>query len=155
MSLKKKGWVLPNNVLWRIYVAGNDKTHLDLHVKCPTFLADFNQIWSFLVDFHNQIWILLVDFHNQIWSFFVDFHNQIWSFSVDFHTSSQYQIARKSESRRRAETSGQTDIDRQKDGRTDMTRVIGDPRDYEKGPKQLTGLNISTEISKLIFSLTK
>ena len=36
-----------------------------------------------------------------------------------------------------------------------MTKAIGDPRDYEKAPKQLTGLNISTEISKLRFSLTK
>jgi hypothetical protein len=30
--------------LWQIYVAGNNKTHLGLHVKCLIF-SDFNEIW--------------------------------------------------------------------------------------------------------------
>jgi hypothetical protein len=38
-------------LLWLFNVAGNDKTLLCLHVKCPTILPHFNQIWSFLKDF--------------------------------------------------------------------------------------------------------
>jgi hypothetical protein len=37
-------------LLWRIYVAGNNKTYLCLEVKCPIFLFSFNQIWSFSTD---------------------------------------------------------------------------------------------------------
>ena len=33
-------------LLWRFNVAGNDQTYLDLQVKCPIFLPDFNQIWT-------------------------------------------------------------------------------------------------------------
>jgi hypothetical protein len=33
--------------LWRIYMAGNNQTHLNLQEKCPIFLSDFNQIWNF------------------------------------------------------------------------------------------------------------
>ena len=29
---------------WRLYVAGNNKTYLDVRVKCPIFFSDFNQI---------------------------------------------------------------------------------------------------------------
>jgi hypothetical protein len=32
--------------LWRIYVASNNTTYLDLHVKCPIFLSHFKQIRS-------------------------------------------------------------------------------------------------------------
>jgi hypothetical protein len=38
-------------LLRQIYVAGNNKTYLGLHVKCPILLSDFNQIWSFSTDF--------------------------------------------------------------------------------------------------------
>jgi len=31
-------------LLWRIYVASNNKTYLGLHVKFHTFLSDSNQI---------------------------------------------------------------------------------------------------------------
>ena len=41
-------------LLWQIRVAGNSKTNLKLHVKCPIFLSDFNQIWSFSADFHQS-----------------------------------------------------------------------------------------------------
>jgi hypothetical protein len=30
--------------LWRIYVAGNNKTYSGLHEKCPIFLSDFNYV---------------------------------------------------------------------------------------------------------------
>ena len=26
--------------------------YLDLHVKCPTFLTNFNKIWLFMIDFN-------------------------------------------------------------------------------------------------------
>lgn len=39
--------------MWRFNVAGNNKTHLGLQVKYPTFLSDFNHIWIFLVKFSN------------------------------------------------------------------------------------------------------
>ena len=35
---------------WRIYVAGNNRTYFDLHVKRPIFLFDFNQIPFFSTD---------------------------------------------------------------------------------------------------------
>jgi hypothetical protein len=31
------------DILWRFYIAGNNKIHLGLHVKCPTFVLDFTQ----------------------------------------------------------------------------------------------------------------
>ena len=31
-------------ILWQFDVAGNNKTSLGLHVKCPIFLHNFNQI---------------------------------------------------------------------------------------------------------------
>jgi hypothetical protein len=34
-----------------IYVAGNNKTFLRLRVKCPLYLSDCYQIWSFSTDF--------------------------------------------------------------------------------------------------------
>jgi hypothetical protein len=40
--------------LWPIYVAGNNKECLGLHVKCPKFLPEFDQIWSFSADFHKN-----------------------------------------------------------------------------------------------------
>jgi hypothetical protein len=29
--------------------------YLDLYVKCPTFLSDFAQIWTCLIDFHKSL----------------------------------------------------------------------------------------------------
>ena len=40
--------MLHRNVLWRIYVAGNNETYFGLHVMCPTCLSDFNKILKFL-----------------------------------------------------------------------------------------------------------
>jgi hypothetical protein len=37
-------------VLCRVYAAGNNETFSGLHVNCPTFLSDFNQIWSSWTD---------------------------------------------------------------------------------------------------------
>jgi hypothetical protein len=34
---------MQKNNLWRIYVASNNKTYLDIHVKFHTFLSDSNQ----------------------------------------------------------------------------------------------------------------
>jgi hypothetical protein len=46
-------------LLWQLYVAGNNKTYLGLHIEGPIFPSDFNQIRSFSTDFHkilqNQI----------------------------------------------------------------------------------------------------
>jgi hypothetical protein len=37
----------PEGILWKLYVARNNKTNLDLHVKClGIFISDFNQIWN-------------------------------------------------------------------------------------------------------------
>lgn len=38
-------------LLRRIYVVGDYKTHLGLHVKCSIILSDFDQIWIFSSDF--------------------------------------------------------------------------------------------------------
>jgi hypothetical protein len=38
-------------ILVRFNVSSNNKTHLGLHVMCPIFLPDFNQIWIFSTDF--------------------------------------------------------------------------------------------------------
>jgi hypothetical protein len=38
----------------QIYVDGNNKMYLDLHVKCPIFLPDTNQIWDFMTDYHKN-----------------------------------------------------------------------------------------------------
>jgi hypothetical protein len=35
---------------WRIYVASNNRTYFGLHVKCPIFFFDFNQIHIFSTD---------------------------------------------------------------------------------------------------------
>jgi len=43
---------LSTMILRRFNVAGNNKTHLDLHVKCPILLSDFNQICNISTDFH-------------------------------------------------------------------------------------------------------
>lgn len=37
-------------LLWGIYVSGNNRMYLGLHVKFPTFLSHFNEIWSFWTD---------------------------------------------------------------------------------------------------------
>jgi hypothetical protein len=37
-----------------IHVDDSNKTYLDLHVKCSTFLLDLNQIWTFLTDIHKS-----------------------------------------------------------------------------------------------------
>lgn len=41
-------------LLWPIHNAAHSKTILILHVKCPTSLSDFNQIWSFSAAFHES-----------------------------------------------------------------------------------------------------
>jgi hypothetical protein len=41
-------------LLWRFYVAGNNKTYLVFLVKCPIFLSDYNYIWVFITDFHKS-----------------------------------------------------------------------------------------------------
>lgn len=38
----------------QIYVDGNNKIYLHLHVKCLTFLPDSIQIWTFMTDFHKS-----------------------------------------------------------------------------------------------------
>jgi hypothetical protein len=45
---------LEENALRRFNVANNNQTYLVLHVKCPIFLPDFNQIWIFSTDFHES-----------------------------------------------------------------------------------------------------
>jgi hypothetical protein len=40
-------------LLWRLYVAGNNKRHCH-HVKYPPFLPDFNQIWILFTDFNES-----------------------------------------------------------------------------------------------------
>jgi len=42
-------------LLWPIHVVANSKMDLNLHVKCPILLSDFNQIWTFLADFHERV----------------------------------------------------------------------------------------------------
>jgi len=37
-----------------IYVTGNSKIYLDLHIKCSLFLSDFSQISIFLTDFYRN-----------------------------------------------------------------------------------------------------
>jgi hypothetical protein len=39
---------------WRVNVAGNNKSYLGLHVKCPISLSNFNKIWSLWTDFHEN-----------------------------------------------------------------------------------------------------
>ena len=39
-------------LLWRTYVAGNNKTYIHRHVKHPIFLYNIKQIWIFSTDFH-------------------------------------------------------------------------------------------------------
>ena len=39
-------------ILWRICVAGNNKTCLGLQVQCPIFLSDCNRIWTLSTDSH-------------------------------------------------------------------------------------------------------
>jgi hypothetical protein len=40
-------------LLWLSNIAGKSETYLSPHVKCPTFLSYFNQIWIFSpTDFH-------------------------------------------------------------------------------------------------------
>ena len=48
-------------LLWRYYVAGNNKTYLDVRVKCQIFFSDFNKIWIVDTYFHEsfQFQILL------------------------------------------------------------------------------------------------
>jgi hypothetical protein len=41
-------------LLWRIYVAGDSKPNLGLHVHCPIFLPGLNQIWLFSADFRDS-----------------------------------------------------------------------------------------------------
>jgi len=48
MSAMKKIKCFTTIHLWRIYVAGNNKTYLELYVKCQTVLSDFNRMWIFL-----------------------------------------------------------------------------------------------------------
>jgi hypothetical protein len=54
LSAVYKYWVLYESVLGWIYVAGNNKTYLGLHVKWLIFLSDFNQIWSFSTCFNKS-----------------------------------------------------------------------------------------------------
>ena len=35
-----------------MYVAGNNKTHLDVYVKFPMFSSGLNQAWIILTDFY-------------------------------------------------------------------------------------------------------
>jgi hypothetical protein len=37
-----------------IYVTGNSKIYVDLHIKCSLFLSDFSQISIFLTDFYRN-----------------------------------------------------------------------------------------------------
>jgi len=37
---------------WQFIVANNNKVYFGLHVKCPTFLPDFNHICSISTDIH-------------------------------------------------------------------------------------------------------
>jgi hypothetical protein len=37
------------------YVAGNNKTHLGLHVEWPMFLTDFDQLRNFSTDFYRSV----------------------------------------------------------------------------------------------------
>jgi hypothetical protein len=41
-------------LLWKIYVAGNSKKYIGLHVTYPVVLSDFKQIWSFWTDLHES-----------------------------------------------------------------------------------------------------
>jgi len=41
-------------LLRRINIAGNNTTQSGLHVKCPIFLTDFNQIWISWTDFYKR-----------------------------------------------------------------------------------------------------
>ena len=40
-------------LLWRLNIAGSNRTYLSLRVKCPIFLSDFNQIWIFRTPISN------------------------------------------------------------------------------------------------------
>ena len=42
-------------ILRWIYVTGNNKMYVALHVKCHIFWTDFNKIWSFLTDCHIKV----------------------------------------------------------------------------------------------------
>jgi hypothetical protein len=42
--------LLPNYKMLRTAV-----NNINLHVKCPLFLSDFNQIWIFSTDFHRSV----------------------------------------------------------------------------------------------------
>jgi hypothetical protein len=39
----------------RLYVAGKSTTYLGLHVVCPIFLSDFNQIWILSTGFNGSL----------------------------------------------------------------------------------------------------
>ena len=41
-------------LLWQTYVAGNNKMYIGVHVKCPLFLPDCNQMWFFSKGFHKS-----------------------------------------------------------------------------------------------------
>jgi hypothetical protein len=41
-------------LLLRFNITGNNKPYLHLHVKCPVFLTDLNQMWTFSTDFHES-----------------------------------------------------------------------------------------------------
>jgi hypothetical protein len=43
-----------STLLRRFHVASNNKTYLDLHVKYPVFLPDFNQVRIFSTHFHKS-----------------------------------------------------------------------------------------------------
>jgi hypothetical protein len=49
--------MLYDSVLWKIYVVGNNKAYLGLHVKCPTLVSDLNQIWIFSRERERYIYI--------------------------------------------------------------------------------------------------
>jgi len=40
------------NLLWRIYVAGNNETYLGVHVRCLIYVSNFSWIRIFSADFH-------------------------------------------------------------------------------------------------------
>jgi hypothetical protein len=41
-------------LLWRVNVAGKNRKYLGLHVRCPIFLPNFNQICIFSTDFYKS-----------------------------------------------------------------------------------------------------
>jgi hypothetical protein len=68
-------------LFWQIYVAGSNKTYLSLHVECPIFLLDFNQIFIFSTDFHRS-------FQYQVSRKFVEWEPR-WYMMTEYDTKVQ------------------------------------------------------------------